>query len=164
MRIKTFLSHPRVHHTFRFLQRLSTFFNGSPLSSKVFQFSLTAFQFSSTDFLFSRNPRKSIYGGKYTKDHHSSFVLSATCSPSFVITTRSPSFVIATRSPSFVIATRSPSFIIATMHASHPTKPISKNRDVFFRIFSCKLFHLVLQVIHVIINVFCIQHSGLETM
>jgi hypothetical protein len=72
-------------------------------------------------FLFPRNPRKSIYGGKYTKDHHSSFVFPATCSPRFVITTRSPSFVIATRSLSFVIATRSPSFVIATMRTSHPT-------------------------------------------
>ena len=71
-----------------------------------------AFRISSTTFLFLRNPRKSIYGGKYTKDHHSSFVFPAT---------RSPSFVIATRSPSFVIATRSPSFVIATMRVSHPT-------------------------------------------
>jgi hypothetical protein len=78
-------------------------------------------------FLFPRNPRKSIYGGKYTKDHHySSFVFPATCSPSFVIATRSPSFVIATRSPSFVIATRSPSFVITTMHAFHPTQIRSK--------------------------------------
>jgi hypothetical protein len=73
-------------------------------------------------FLFPRNPRKFIYGGKYTKDHHSSFVFPATRSPSFVIATCSLSFVIATCSPSFVIATCSPSFVIATMHASHPTK------------------------------------------
>jgi hypothetical protein len=90
---------------FRFLQRLSAFFNGFPLSS-------TAFRFSSTAFIFPRNPRKSIYGGKYTKDPHSSFVFPATCSPSFVIVTHSPSFVITTRSPSFVIA---------TMRVSHPT-------------------------------------------
>ncbi len=61
-----------------FLQRLSAFLNGFPLSS-------TAFQFSSTAFHFPRNPRKSIYGGKYTKDRYSSFVFPATCSPSFVI-------------------------------------------------------------------------------
>ncbi len=95
-----------------FLQRLSAFFNGFPLSSTAFQFSSMAFQFSSMAFLFPRNPRKSIYGGKYTKDHHSSFVFPATCSPSFVI---------ATRSPSFVIATCSPSFVIAIMPTSHPT-------------------------------------------
>jgi hypothetical protein len=104
---------PNFPHTkFNFLQRLSVFFNGFLLSSMAFRFSSTAFQFSSTAFHFPRNPQKSIYGGKYTKDHHSSFVFSATCSPSFVIPTCSPSFVIATRSPSFVIA---------TMPTSHPT-------------------------------------------
>ncbi len=115
---------------FCFLQRLSAFFNGFPISSMAFRFSSTAFRFSSTAFrfsstafLFPRNPRKSIYGGKYMKDHHLSFVFPATCSPSFVIATCSPSFIIATRSPSFVIATCSPSFIITTMRASHPTAP-----------------------------------------
>jgi hypothetical protein len=97
---------------FLFLQQLSTFFNGFPLSSTAFQFSSTAFRFSSTTFLFPWNPRKSIYSGKYTKDHHPSFVFPTTCYPSFVI---------ATCSPSFVITTRSPSFVIATMRASHPT-------------------------------------------
>ncbi len=106
---------------FRFLQWLSAFFNIFPLSSMAFRFSSTAFQFSSTAFLFPRNPRKSIYGGKYTKGHYSGFVFPATCSPSFVITTCSPSFVITTRSLSFVIATCSPSFVIATMPTSHPT-------------------------------------------
>jgi hypothetical protein len=101
------------HTKFDFLQRLSAFFNGFPLSSSAFQFSSMAFQFSSLAFLFPINPRKSIYGGKYTKDHHLSFVFPATCSPSFVIATRSPSFVIATCSLSF--------FIIATMPTSHPT-------------------------------------------
>jgi hypothetical protein len=100
------------HTKFDFLQRFSAFLNGFPLSSTAFQFSSTAFQFSSVAFLFPRNLRKSIYGGNYTKDHHSSFV---------TIATRSPSFVISTCSPSFVIATRSPSFIIATMPTSHPT-------------------------------------------
>jgi hypothetical protein len=100
------------HTKFNFLQWLSAFFNGFPLSSMAFWFSSIAFQFSSMAFLFPRNPRKSIYGGKYTKDQHSSFVFPATCSPSFVITTCSPSFIIATRSPSFVIS---------TMPTSHPT-------------------------------------------
>ena len=112
------------HTKFNFLQRLSAFFNGFLLSSMAFQFSSMAFQFSSTAFLFPRNPRKSIYGGKYTKYHHSSFVFPATHSPSFVIATRSLSFVIATCSPSFVIATCSPSFVIATMPTSHPTNSI----------------------------------------
>ena len=61
-----------------FLQRLSAFLNSFPLSSTAFRFSLTAFH-------FPQNPRKSIYGGKYTKDHYTSFVFPATCSPSFVI-------------------------------------------------------------------------------
>jgi hypothetical protein len=52
---------------FRFLQQLSAFFNGFPLSS-------TAFQFSSMAFHFPRNPGKSIYGGKYTKDCYLSFL------------------------------------------------------------------------------------------
>jgi hypothetical protein len=97
---------------FNFLQRLSAFFNGFSLSSKAFQFSSMAFQFSSMAFLFPRNPRKSIYDGNYTKDHHSSFVFPAT---------RSPSFVIAACSLSFITATSSPSFVIATMPTSHPT-------------------------------------------
>jgi hypothetical protein len=66
------------HTKFDFLQRLFAFFNGFLLSSM-------AFQFSSTAFNFLRNPRKSIYVEKYTKDHYLSFVFFATCSPSFVI-------------------------------------------------------------------------------
>ncbi len=58
---------PLSSTAFRFLQRLSAFFNGFPLSSM-------AFRFSSTAFHFPRNPGKSIYGGKYTKDRHPSFV------------------------------------------------------------------------------------------
>jgi hypothetical protein len=57
---------------FRFLQWLS-------------EFLLTVFRFSSTAFRFPRNPRKSIYGEKYTKFRYSSFVFFATRSPSFVI-------------------------------------------------------------------------------
>ncbi len=70
---------------FYFLQWLSTLFNGFLLSPMAFQFSPTAFWFSSTAFRFPRNPRKSIYGEKYTKDCYSSFVFFATRSPSFVI-------------------------------------------------------------------------------
>jgi hypothetical protein len=66
------------HTKFNFLQRLSAFFNSFPISS-------TAFQFSSMAFQFPKNTRKSIYGGKYTKDHYLSFVFPATHSPSFVI-------------------------------------------------------------------------------
>ncbi len=70
---------------FYFLQRLSAFFNGFPLSPTAFQFSPTAFQFSSMAFHFPRNPRKSIYGKKYTKDCYLSFAFFATHSLSFVI-------------------------------------------------------------------------------
>jgi hypothetical protein len=65
---------PNLPHTkFNFLQQLSAFFNGFPLSSTAFWFFSTAFQFSSMAFHFPRNPRKSIYGKKYTKDHYLSF-------------------------------------------------------------------------------------------
>jgi hypothetical protein len=77
------------HMKFNFLQRLSAFFNGFLLSSMAFWISSTAFRFSSKAFHFPRNPRKSIYGKKYTKDHYLIFVFfathSPTCSPSFVI-------------------------------------------------------------------------------
>jgi hypothetical protein len=69
-----------------FFNGFLTFFNGFPLSPTAFRISPTAFRFSSTAFRFPRNPRKSIYGEKYTKDCYSSFVFFATCSPSFVIT------------------------------------------------------------------------------
>ncbi len=59
---------------FRFLRHISTFRNGFPIFFNSFQFSSMAFRFSSTAFHFPRNPRKSIYGGKYTKDHYPSFV------------------------------------------------------------------------------------------
>jgi hypothetical protein len=77
---------------FYFLQRLSAFFkdflnffNGFPLSLTAFRISPMAFRFSSTAFRFPRNPRKSIYGKKYTKDCYLSLVFFATRSPSFVI-------------------------------------------------------------------------------
>jgi hypothetical protein len=58
------------------------FFNGFPIF-------LNGFPKSSTAFCFPRNPRKSIYGEKYTKDHYLSIVFfatrSPTCAPSFVI-------------------------------------------------------------------------------
>ncbi len=73
---------PNFPHTkFELLQRLSTFFNGFliffngfPFSSMAFQLSSMAFRFSSLAFCFPRNPRKFIYGGKYTKDHYLSFL------------------------------------------------------------------------------------------
>jgi hypothetical protein len=86
-----------------YLTQNSIFFNGFPLSSTAFQYlqrlsncpqwlsangfliTSTAFRFSFTAFRFPRNPRKSIYGGKYTKDHYLSFVFNATHSPSFVV-------------------------------------------------------------------------------
>jgi hypothetical protein len=61
-----------------FLQRLFAFFNGFPIF-------FNGFPLSSMAFHIPRNPRKSIYGNKYTKDHYSSFVFPATCSPGFVI-------------------------------------------------------------------------------
>jgi hypothetical protein len=80
---------------FFFLQWLSaffnsflTFFNGFPLSPMAFQISPMAFQFSSMAFRFPRNPRKSIYGKKYTKFCYVSFVFFATRSPSFVISAK----------------------------------------------------------------------------
>ncbi len=83
-----------------FLQRLSAFFNGFLtffnsflLSPAAFQFSSMAFQFSSMAFHFPRNPRKSIYGKKYTKDHYLSFVFFTTCSPTFVIPATIPNTV-----------------------------------------------------------------------
>ena len=62
---------------FRFLQRISTFRNGFLIFLNGFPISSMAFQFSSTAFHFPRNPGKSIYGGKYTKDRYPSFVFSA---------------------------------------------------------------------------------------
>ncbi len=69
-----FNGYPISSAAFRFLRPISTFrdcflifLNGFPISS-------TAFQFSSTAFHFPRNPGKSIYGGKYTKDRYLSFV------------------------------------------------------------------------------------------
>jgi hypothetical protein len=59
---------------FRFLQRLSAFFNNFLIFFNGFPLSSMAFRFSSMAFCFPRNPRKSIYGGKYTKDHYLSFV------------------------------------------------------------------------------------------
>jgi hypothetical protein len=68
-----------------FLQRLSPFFNGFPIFFNGFPIFFNGFPLSSMAFRFPRNPRKSIYGGKYTKDHYLSLVFPATCSPSFVI-------------------------------------------------------------------------------
>ena len=97
-----------------FLQQLSPFFNGFPFIFNGFPIFFNSFPLSSMAFCFlqrlsdfpqrlssfsqrlsfSRNPRKSIYGKNYTKDHYLSFVFFATRSP-----TRAPSFVIpATKS------------------------------------------------------------------
>ncbi len=77
------------HTTFDFLQWLSIFFNSFWIFFNCFPLSSTAFQFFSMAFRFPRNPRKSIYGKKYKKDHYLSFVFfsthSPTCAPSFVI-------------------------------------------------------------------------------
>jgi hypothetical protein len=59
---------------FCFLRRISNFHNGFLIFLNGFPISSTAFQFSSTAFHFPRNPGKSIYGGKYTKDRYPSFV------------------------------------------------------------------------------------------
>ncbi len=81
---------------FYFYQQLSAFFNGFPLSSTAFCFlqCLSDFLQQLSDFLQwlsdLRNPRKSIYGDKYTKDHYVSFVFFATRSPSFVISATIP--------------------------------------------------------------------------
>jgi hypothetical protein len=59
---------------FRFLRRISNFRKGFLIFLNGFLISSTAFQFSSTAFHFPRNPGKSIYGGKYTKDRYPSFI------------------------------------------------------------------------------------------
>jgi hypothetical protein len=71
---------------FCFLQRLSNFLQRLSAFSNGFLNFSNGFPISSTAFRFPRNPRKSIYGEKYTKDCYSSFVFFATRSPSFVIT------------------------------------------------------------------------------
>jgi hypothetical protein len=63
---------------FYFLQQLFAFLNGFPIF-------FNAFPLSSMAFHFPINPKKIIYGDKYTKDHFSSIVFPATHSPSFVI-------------------------------------------------------------------------------
>ncbi len=73
---------------FRFLQQISDFLQRLSAFSNGFGFSPMAFQFSSMAFHFPRNPRKSVYGKKYTKDCYSSFVFFATCSSSFIIPTK----------------------------------------------------------------------------
>jgi hypothetical protein len=59
---------------FCFLRCISTFRNGFLIFLNGFPISSTAFPFSSTAFHFPRNPGKSIYFGKYTKDCYPSFV------------------------------------------------------------------------------------------
>jgi hypothetical protein len=103
-----FNSFPISSMAFLFLRRISTFRNGFLIFLNGFPTSSMNFQFSATAFHFPRNPGKSIYGGKYTKD----------CYPSFVFQPKSrypaikiiggkntkdhyPSFVLS--APSFVI-------------------------------------------------------------
>ncbi len=73
---------------FYFLQRLSDFFDGFLNFFNGFPLFPAAFQISPTAFCFPRNPRKSIYCEKYTKDCYSSFGFFTTRSPSFVITNK----------------------------------------------------------------------------
>ncbi len=76
---------------FCFPQCLSVFCNAFLLSATAFCFlqRLSDFPQRLSDFLngfpLSKKSRKSIYGGKYTKDCFSSFVFPATWSPSFVV-------------------------------------------------------------------------------
>jgi hypothetical protein len=72
-------------------------FNGFPIFFNGFPIFLNGFPKSLTAFCFPRNPRKSIYGEKYTKDHYLSFEFFATRSP-----TRAPSFVIPATIPNIV--------------------------------------------------------------
>ncbi len=65
---------PTSSTAFRFLWCISTFCNGFLIFFNSFLISSTAFQFSSTALYFPRNPGKSIYGGKYTKDCYPSFL------------------------------------------------------------------------------------------
>jgi hypothetical protein len=53
-----------------FLQLLSPFFNGFLIFFNGFPIFFSGFLLSSMAFRFPRNPRKSIYGGKYTNDHY----------------------------------------------------------------------------------------------
>ncbi len=93
---------------FRFLWRISTFRNGFLIFLNSFPISSTAFQFSLTAFHFPRNPVKSIYGGKYTKDCYPSLVFQPKSQYSAIKIIGSkntkdhyPSFVFS--APSFVI-------------------------------------------------------------
>jgi hypothetical protein len=106
---------PKFLHTkFDFLQRLSAFFNGFLIFFNGFPLSSTDFQFSSTAFCFPRNPRNSIYGEKYTKDHYLSFVFFSTCSP-----THGPSFVIPATIPCLYIAINT----LSTLGSLFPSIP-----------------------------------------
>ncbi len=116
------------------------FLNGFPIF-------LNGFQFSSTAFRFPRNPRKSIYGEKYTKDHYLSFVFFATRSP-----TRAPSFVIPATIPNTPPWTQRSVHCQALCHGGATAKSvcsISRGRDpessawIVFFIFFNYLFSLL---------------------
>jgi hypothetical protein len=87
----------RIHATSRIGETDLKIFNGFLIFFNGFLIFLNSFPKSSTAFCFPKNPRKSIYGKKYTKDHYLSFVFFATCSP-----TRAPSFVIPATIPNIV--------------------------------------------------------------
>jgi hypothetical protein len=80
-----FLKSDFPHTKFDFLQRLSAFFNGFPISLMAFQFLQRLSDFPKQLSAFREIQENLIYGGKYTKDHYLSFIFPATCSPSFVI-------------------------------------------------------------------------------
>ncbi len=103
-----FNSFPISSTASRFLRCISTFRNGFLIFLNGFPISSTAFQFSSTAFHFPRNPGKSIYGGKYTKDRYLSFVFQPKSRYSMIkiiggknTKDHYPSFVFS--APSFVI-------------------------------------------------------------
>jgi hypothetical protein len=84
----------RIHATSRIGETGLKIFNGFLIFFNGFPIFLNGFPKSSTAFCFPRNPRKSIYGKKYTKDHYLGLVFFATRSP-----TRTPSFVIPATVP-----------------------------------------------------------------
>jgi hypothetical protein len=84
----------RTHATSRIGETGLKIFNGFLIFFNGFPIFLKGFPKSSIAFCFPRNPRKSIYGEKYTKDHYLSFVFFATRSP-----THAPSFVIPATIP-----------------------------------------------------------------
>jgi hypothetical protein len=73
------------HTKFDFLQWLSTFFNGFPLSSMAFQFLQWLSNFPQRLFAFLEIQENLFTAASMQKDHYLSFVFPATHSLSFVI-------------------------------------------------------------------------------